>query len=486
MKTQAKFTYDQVRYDRVNEPHLVVSLTAPSTDWEKERAPVCIMPVIDVSGSMNGEPLDYAKKSALKLVDHLSSDDYAGLVVFASSVELVSAPLQMTSENKEALRKKIGNLQARDLTNFSGGMLMALQEVDKADLPQGVLKRVIMLTDGRANQGVATDAQGLMPLLEKQRGNVSVSCFGYGTGADQELLADLSKIGKGNYAFIENPDDALSAFAKELGGLLSTYAQNLQVKLEALNGHEIQKVLSDVDAQGDEKNVTVSLAEILSEETINVVVKMKLSKQSKSLPRALNVCELEVSYEMVSPDGEVTSQKEKMKAKIKFVKAGQEQSKPDPKLDRIVANAEVIDAQTRAEELAKQGKYDDATLFLGTLSKELQSRGLEDYAVLTNKLGTRVSSAQTYAASASYLNSTKSAMTRGVGTSSMSADALNDLREISDFDADNSAQRRMRKKFNEPDSRAQPKSAPKAQPELPPQKSASDNNKSISRSRKRW
>ena len=71
MKVEARFTHDKLDHSKQNEIHVVVSLTAPKKDWEKERQPICIIPVIDVSGSMQGEKLDYAKQSVIKLIDHL-------------------------------------------------------------------------------------------------------------------------------------------------------------------------------------------------------------------------------------------------------------------------------------------------------------------------------------------------------------------------------------------------------------------------------
>ena len=84
MKIQPRFTHDKVRFDKTNDVHLVVSLKAPKLDWEAKRPPVCIIPIIDVSGSMKGEKLDYAKKTLLKLVDHLRPGDYCGLGAFAT------------------------------------------------------------------------------------------------------------------------------------------------------------------------------------------------------------------------------------------------------------------------------------------------------------------------------------------------------------------------------------------------------------------
>jgi hypothetical protein len=54
MKTTARLTYDSLRFDRPGKAHLVVTLTAPPLDQGSKRSAVCIIPVLDVSGSMQG------------------------------------------------------------------------------------------------------------------------------------------------------------------------------------------------------------------------------------------------------------------------------------------------------------------------------------------------------------------------------------------------------------------------------------------------
>lgn len=449
MKNTAEFTFETVNHNQDNELHLVVSLDAPKTEWEETRAPVCVFPVIDISTSMTGSPLDCAKKSAIKLLEHLSPNDYSGLAVFGTDAKLISAPVKMTPENKTMLRNRIGDLNVEGCTNFSGGLLMGLSQLNSADLPENILLRVIMLTDGCANRGVATQYQPLNALLTKNRDRVSVSCFGYGEGANQELLSDLSRTGQGNYAFIQNPDDALGAFAKELGGLLSTYAQNIEVEITASNGHKIVEVVSDVDSDGDDKKVKVTLSDILSEERRDLVIKTKLSKQSKALPRRLTVFNVSVTYDKLSKCGKVIQQTETMKARIKFVKPSDAQDKPNKDLDKIVAMAEIVRAQIKAEEMAQRGDWSGAKLYLSDTSVSLNSRGFEKYGAHVGKVRSMFRDSATLEKNSSYLVSNKSALRRSKGTSAMNAELQNDIFDMgmTSADCDSPAQVAMAASF---------------------------------------
>ena len=498
MKIEAQFTYDKVKHDQENEVHLVVSLKAPKTDWETKRPAVCIIPVVDCSSSMSGEKLDFARRSVDKLVEHLKPGDFCGLVTFDDTVTTISKPMEMTQTKKDQLRTKIATVQSSGCTNFSGGMCEGLEHANKGDFPEGMLVRVIMFTDGQANRGIATTRDQLLPLLDKSLGTATLSAFGYGHDAEQELLADLAKKGKGNYAFIKNPDDALSAFAKELGGLLSTYAQNITIEVAPHNGHRIDEVISDVDVEQKDKNVIIKLPEIFAEEERHLVIALKLSEQTQALPRAMNVADINVAYERLDEGGKRSKQTEEVKAKISFVKDGDQQDKPTPEVDRLVGLAQLVKSQVEAESFAKKGDYNAAEQVMARTEKRLHTRGLMPQAAAARGMRSKVASSMAYASSEGYRNSFKGGVTRGVGTSGMDEEAFVQMSAMG-VDYSNAAQDCMVASFTG-DDKASIKvdaggaihlSTPSAQVHVsaptPPSKKVEKKDKSLSKSRsKRW
>jgi len=419
MHIQTRFTFNKIKFDQENEIHLLVSLKAPKTDWQDKRPPVCIIPVIDMSSSMDGDKLEYAKKSVIKLIEHLRPGDFCGVISFADEVHTLFKPMEMTQEKKEQLKAKVGDLVSQGCTNFSGGMCEGLEQANKGDFPEGMLVRVIMFTDGQANRGIATKREQLLPLLEGALGKVTLSAFGYGSDADQELLADLAKKGKGNYAFVKNPDDALSAFAKELGGLLSTYAQNIEIHVAPHNGHIISEVVSDVDVVQDGKGVKIKLPDILAEEERHIVVAMKLSKQAQALPRAMNAADVKVTYEMLTEGGKRENKTEELKSKITFVKDGDQQVKPAEDVDKIVALAQLVRKQVEAEVYAKRGEYKTAGGILVGAQLDFQARGLSAHANAAGTAAKAMEGHVAYVSNQGYLNSMKSGGSRAYGTSGL-------------------------------------------------------------------
>lgn len=419
MKITTQFTHDKVDFSKENEIHAVITLKAPKIDWEKKRAPICVIPVVDVSGSMSGDKIEYAKKTVLKLIDNLAPGDYCGLVAFDSDVHPIAEPREMSQGSREQLKAKAGQLHVNSSTNFAGGMRQALEWINKADLPSNVVLRVIMLTDGHANVGEARGRE-LIPLCEKLLGKATLSAFGYGTDCDQELLADLATKGKGNYAFIRNPDDALTAFAKELGGLLSMYAQNIVIDVAPHNGHKIVEVLSDVDVVEDGDKVKVNLPEILSEEVRQIVFSIKTSIQSKVLPRELNVLDIKVTYDEMS-GGDKRPQVQELKAKLDFVKPEDAQKDPTKEVMAIVGIAMTVQAQLKAEELAKAGNFVGASAALVSNAAVMDAFQLHDHGGMSRGLSAKYDSHTNYSASVGYRDVLKKGLTRSSGTSDREA-----------------------------------------------------------------
>lgn len=450
MKILSRFTFDKVKFDQENGSHLVLSFTAPKIGWQKKRPAISIISAVDISGSMGGPKIEYAKQSQLKLLDHLQPGDFFGLVVFGSAPGVVCAPVEITQTKKDELKKQIGTLDANGGgTNFSGGLLLALDLASKLDLPQGVNTRVIMFTDGQANEGVATTIDALLSLQKANLGKASVSAFGYGSGADQNLMDKLSAAGNGNYAFIAKPEDALTAFGKELGGLISSYATNIKISVSPNNEHKIDEVVSDVNVKEDGDKVQVDLGDLLAEETRHVVFKMTLAKQAQALPRAMSVADISISYDVIGEDGKIKHEKEDLKAKISFVKDGTEQTKPTKEIDVFVAMAQAVQAQVEAEKLADRGDYKGASLYMASVSDNFGSRGHDGWEKTAGKIGSAMASASSYGNTSSYRSSMKRGVMRSMTLSSTDHEASVDLADLGTV-LSNSVQETTASSFSHP------------------------------------
>lgn len=425
MKIDSRLTFDKVAFDQDTNAHLVLSLTAPKVDADTVRPKLAIVVCIDTSSSMGGQKLEYARLSLQKMIDHLKADDYLGIVSFDTDVHDIAKPTQLVNGKKDELRKLVNNLRARGSTNFAGGMLRAIDLLKDADIGANYLQRVVMFTDGQANVGPARDAEGILRLFKANAPeHITASAFGYGRGNgdfDPDFLGSFAREGKGNYAHVEDPDKALKAFGTELGGLISTYATDLKIEVKPLAGHTIERVISDVDAEDDVTGeVTIKVSDLLAEETRHIVLAVKLAKQKGTGPRAVNVFEVAAGFDVFDATGKKSAKSAESKAKVQFVKDGEQQKDAHGDLDDIVGLAQLVRAQLEAEEHAKRGEFNTAAQVMSQQVASFNTRGRRKLAAAASQISERMNSAGAYASSTGFLRSFAGGATRGMGVSSYS------------------------------------------------------------------
>ena len=153
----------------------------------------------------------------------------------------------MTQARKDELKGLVGRLEAQDQTNLGGGMLAGLDHARVARLPPGMLTRVILFTDGLANAGPAKSSAELLALLDANLGPPRSPRSATATTPTRSCSATSRRAGRATTPS-SGPEDALTAFARELGGLLSTYAQNIEIAVTPRPGFVLTDVVSDVDA----------------------------------------------------------------------------------------------------------------------------------------------------------------------------------------------------------------------------------------------
>ena len=171
--------------------YLMLQIVQPKIVLGINRLPVNVSFVIDRSGSMQGAKLDYTRQAVKFALGHLDRDDTASVVVFDDQVDLLVPAAKV--ENKEQLIQAVSALRAGNTTNLSGGMLAGVEQV-RENLVAGQVNRVILLTDGMANEGI-TDPTRLTAMVKELRGSdLTLSTLGVGEGFEEDLLLSLIHI----------------------------------------------------------------------------------------------------------------------------------------------------------------------------------------------------------------------------------------------------------------------------------------------------
>jgi len=206
----------------------------------KDRPPLNLCLVIDRSGSMGGAgKLDYVKEAATYVVDNLGPQDRISVVAFDSDVKVVQENCKV--ENKHMLKSKIDELFAGTNTNLSAGLEEGYAQARKGK-KKNFLNRVILLSDGLANEGV-TDLEKLASMARDwQRKDVYTTAMGVGADYDDQLLTLIATGGAGNYYYIARPSDVPAVFGRELSGIVNVAASGIAVDLALEPGVRLAKV----------------------------------------------------------------------------------------------------------------------------------------------------------------------------------------------------------------------------------------------------
>jgi Ca-activated chloride channel family protein len=198
--------------------------------------PANLVFLIDVSGSMaSPDKLPLVIAGFKLLVNQLRPQDKVAITVYAGAAGLVLPP---TSGNrKEVILEALDKLEAGGSTAGGEGIKLAYNVAQEHFLKNGN-NRVILASDGDFNVGVSSTSELERLIEEKRESGVFLTVLGFGTGnikdSRMEKLADK---GNGNYAYVDNIQEAKKVFVNEFGGTLFTIAKDVKLQLEFNPAH---------------------------------------------------------------------------------------------------------------------------------------------------------------------------------------------------------------------------------------------------------
>ncbi|MDP8249122.1 MAG: VWA domain-containing protein [Candidatus Tritonobacter lacicola] len=172
------------------------------------KARLCIILLIDVSGSMKGGKIATAKLAAMEMVEQLAPEDMVGVITFDFGYEVI-VPLEFVRGRRREIIDNIRRVRAGGGTRISAALEEALVQMGAV---YGQKKHVILVTDGiscdsRGSSSRPTrrqrkrrqlyDYQGLAGSYSRR--HVSISTIGVGKRTDRNLLGMLAGRTGGRY-----------------------------------------------------------------------------------------------------------------------------------------------------------------------------------------------------------------------------------------------------------------------------------------------
>jgi hypothetical protein len=204
-----------------------------------DRKPIILVPIIDVSGSMQepcgtGHQLEDDGYSRLDLVKHtlntlltsLSTYDYVCIVKFSTVAEVFAPLTRLTPNNKRVLMEKLKYLEPENQTNLWDGVRLAIEEISGLnDALDRFNVQMYLLTDGEPN----ISPPGSLPEVIKQHLNRKfprlkpvINTFGYGYNLDSDMLFHISRaVPGGIFGFLPDATMVGTVFINALSNTIA-------------------------------------------------------------------------------------------------------------------------------------------------------------------------------------------------------------------------------------------------------------------------
>ena len=215
-----------------NKKNKLIHIGMKASDLLTEELPTSnLVFLLDVSGSMSSmNKLPLLKKSMVHLVNNLRSTDQVSIVVYAGSSGLVLPPT--SGDQKDKIMAAMDKLDAGGSTAGGQGIKLAYK-IAAENKEQFDNSRIILATDGDFNVGINSDGALQRLIEEKRKSGIYLTCLGFGMGnykdSKLEVLADK---GNGNYAYIDNINEAKKVLGEEFAGTVYTVAKDVKIQIE--------------------------------------------------------------------------------------------------------------------------------------------------------------------------------------------------------------------------------------------------------------
>lgn len=276
--------------DRACERYAMFSLQAPPAQKTSQRLPLNLSLILDRSGSMVGNKLEYVKEAAIHVIRLLSAEDRISVIAYDDEIKVLAASQGITETVRQDLIAKIRAIRTGGMTNLSGGWFAGCDQIANF-MNSDYLNRAFLLTDGLANGGVTDLEELVMHAKQFRKRGITTTTFGVGSDFNQFLLQGIADNGGGHFYFIEHPQQIPNYFKGELGEMLTTVAREMTLDIGLSAGVKVT-VLNQTSLETETNRIRLFLGDAYGGEQRNFVLQLTLPatpiEQKIALPLSFN------------------------------------------------------------------------------------------------------------------------------------------------------------------------------------------------------
>ncbi|KAF8410663.1 hypothetical protein HHK36_003195 [Tetracentron sinense] len=239
------------------------------------RAPIDLVTVLDVSGSMIGAKLRMLKRAMRFVISSLGSADRLSVVAFSANSKRLLPLRRMTAHGQRSTRRIIDRLVCGQGSSV-GDALRKATKVLEDRRERNPVARVLLLSDG-PDERISTNS------ITRRPSSPQVSSTGF-----SHLEIPVHTFGFGEHSHEATKD----AFAKCVGGLLSVVVQDLQLQLGFASGSAPAEISAAYSCTGLPTMLgsgSVRLGELNAEEERELLVELKVPKSFSGAHHVMSV-----------------------------------------------------------------------------------------------------------------------------------------------------------------------------------------------------
>ncbi len=210
--------------------------------------------VVDQSGSMAADSkMNFLKRGLHQVYNQLKDGDLVNVVQFNHNVCVPLTNFIVGRDDPAVFHKAVDYLESTGSTNLNDGLNEGYRLADRYYRPN-VNSRLVLITDAIANTGV-TDKKMIASITQwYDRRKISLSGIGVGADFNDDMLNELTELGRGAYLFLAHENAVDRVFGDKFVSLLETVARDVHfkatlppsMKMETFYGEEASTNKADV------------------------------------------------------------------------------------------------------------------------------------------------------------------------------------------------------------------------------------------------
>jgi hypothetical protein len=165
--------------------------------------------------------------------------DTLSIVVFDSDAQVLLPASRVM--DRGFIKRSIQSIEPGSATNIHAGLMLGYQEA-RRNYRRDATNRVILLTDGIANQGETDPGKIAQDSLRFNDEGIDLATIGVGLDLNKDLLHQLAQSGRGLFHFVADAQDIEKVFIDELQSLISPVAYEPNVEIDYDPNLELARV----------------------------------------------------------------------------------------------------------------------------------------------------------------------------------------------------------------------------------------------------